>query len=127
LRNLILNGSSAILPKFYRKGCAEVGIRYPGDRGPDPQVKIDHESDEEEEDPEIEKQKEQHAPEKKSRRPRDPEKRRLAAGKWAEKDRKINPNRLADRIAKMNEEELAINLAKRRASRSKAINRKDPS
>jgi hypothetical protein len=127
LRNLILDGSSAILPKFYRKGCAEDGIRYPGDGGPDHQVETDHESDELEEDPEIEKQKEQHAPEKKPRRPRDPEKRRLAARKWAEKDRKINPNRLADRIAKMNEEELAINLAKRRASRSKATNRKDPS
>jgi hypothetical protein len=87
LRNLILNRSSVILPKFYRKGCAEDGIRYRGDGGPDPQVETDHESNEEEEDPEIEKQKEQHAPKKKPRRPRDPEKRRLAARKGAEKDR----------------------------------------
>lgn len=117
LRNLILNGSSAVLPKFYRNGRAEDGMRYPCDGGPDPQVETDHKSNEEEEDPEIEKQKEEHAPKKKPRRPRDPEKRRLAARKWAEKDRKINQNRLADRMAKMNEEESAIYVAKWRTSK----------
>ena len=28
LRNVIFNGRSAILPRFYRKGCAENGVRY---------------------------------------------------------------------------------------------------
>ena len=97
---------------------------YPGDRCPGSQVEAGHESDEEGEYPEIEKQKEQHAPKKKPRRPRDPET-RPAARKWAEQDGKINPNRPAHRTAKMNEEGLVINLAKRRASRSKTINREE--
>lgn len=50
-RNAIFNGRSAILPRFYRNGCAGDGVRYPGDGGPDPQVQTDHESDEEGEDP----------------------------------------------------------------------------
>lgn len=81
LRNVVLNGRSATLPRFYRKGCAEDGVRYPGDGGPDPQVQTDRESDEKGEDPEIEQQEGEHAPKKKPNRPRDLVKRRLAVRK----------------------------------------------
>jgi hypothetical protein len=84
LRNVIFNGRSAILPRFYRKGCAEDGVRYPGDGSLDPQVQTDHGSDEEGEDLEIEQQEEEHAPKKKPNRPRDLVKRRLAARTWIE-------------------------------------------
>jgi hypothetical protein len=92
LRNAIFNGRSAILRRFYSKGCAEDRFRYPGDGGPDPQVQTDHESDEGE-DPEIEQQEEEYAPKKKHNRPRDLVKRRLATRKWAQKHARINPTR----------------------------------
>lgn len=72
------------MSKFDRKSCAEDGIRYPGDGGPNLQVGIDHESDEEEEDPEVDRQRGEHVPKNKPSRPRDPEKRRLAARKRGE-------------------------------------------
>jgi len=109
LRNVIFDGRSAILPKFYRKGCAEDGVRDPGDEGPDPQVQTDHESDEEGEDPKFEQQEEEHTPMKKPNRPRDLVKRRVAARKWAQKDTRINPTRRITRKrawgARMSEEE----------------------
>lgn len=64
-------------------------------------METDHESTEEEVSQEISRLVDQYSPKARPKRPRDPEKRRLASRKWAQKDRKASPDRLAKRRVKV--------------------------
>lgn len=92
LRNIIHNRRWRILPNFCRKNSCKNGVRYSGDGGPDPQVQTNHESCEDSEDSGVENHEEHSALQKKPNRPRDTEKRRVVARKWAQKEARINLN-----------------------------------